>query len=255
MAVMKGQAWNVVETLKEPTHGPLELTRRARLCVWDDLVEIPVVRPMRVPSAELRRRQDAEEVRRDAAAAADQEPDSANASANATDDPKHPRVPAGMDISAARPAPPLALPASTRFDLATSPASPSPPPPSTSANALPAIGETSPFPTPHAAPLPPHLATRPPRSRTRFSYDGPRRDLQQQQQRRRNRSFSTARGDVADHRDDDEREDDDGNEEDDDDGDLGFGGAAQRESQQTVRRVIVERIEMVKTRNPVFTWC
>ena len=58
IAVMKGQAWNVVETLKMVDHGPLELTRRARVCVWDDLVEVPVAVPMRVPSAEMRRRND-----------------------------------------------------------------------------------------------------------------------------------------------------------------------------------------------------
>ncbi|KAF2456263.1 SNF2 family N-terminal domain-containing protein [Lineolata rhizophorae] len=57
IAVMKGQAWNVVETLKTPDHGPLELTRRARVCVWDDLVDIPVAVPLRVPSQEMRRRQ------------------------------------------------------------------------------------------------------------------------------------------------------------------------------------------------------
>lgn len=55
MAVMKGQAWNVVETLKTPDHGPLELTRRAKVCVWDDLVDVPVAVPMRATSAELRR--------------------------------------------------------------------------------------------------------------------------------------------------------------------------------------------------------
>ncbi|KAK6827923.1 phosphatidylinositol 3 [Apiospora arundinis] len=33
MAVMKGQAWNVVETLKTADHGPLELTRRVKVCV------------------------------------------------------------------------------------------------------------------------------------------------------------------------------------------------------------------------------
>lgn len=55
IAVMKGQAWNVVETLKTPDHGPLELTRRAKVCVWDDLVDVPVAVPMRAPSAEMRR--------------------------------------------------------------------------------------------------------------------------------------------------------------------------------------------------------
>lgn len=56
IAVMKGQAWNVLETLKTPDHGPLELTRRARVCVWDDLVDIPVATPLRAPSVEARRR-------------------------------------------------------------------------------------------------------------------------------------------------------------------------------------------------------
>ncbi|KAJ5679190.1 hypothetical protein N7462_007434 [Penicillium macrosclerotiorum] len=57
IAVMKGQAWNVVETLKQPDHGPLELTRRTRVCVWDDLVDVPVAIPMRAPSMDTQRRQ------------------------------------------------------------------------------------------------------------------------------------------------------------------------------------------------------
>ncbi|KAJ4300433.1 Phosphatidylinositol 4-kinase LSB6 [Collariella sp. IMI 366227] len=60
IAVMKGQAWNVVETLKTPDHGPLELTRRPKVCVWDDLVDVPVAVPMRAASAEMRRRATAE---------------------------------------------------------------------------------------------------------------------------------------------------------------------------------------------------
>lgn len=56
IAVMKGQAWNVVETLKQSDHGPLELTRRTRVCVWDDLVDIPVAIPLRAPSQEPSRR-------------------------------------------------------------------------------------------------------------------------------------------------------------------------------------------------------
>ena len=55
---MKGQAWNVVETLKTNDHGPLELTRRARAYVWDDIVEIPVAVPLRISPAETRRRRD-----------------------------------------------------------------------------------------------------------------------------------------------------------------------------------------------------
>ncbi|KAL4941258.1 hypothetical protein BDV06DRAFT_212797 [Aspergillus oleicola] len=55
IAVMKGQAWNVVETLKQPDHGPLELTRRTRVCVWDDLVDVPVAIPLCGPSTEAQR--------------------------------------------------------------------------------------------------------------------------------------------------------------------------------------------------------
>jgi len=60
IAVMKGQAWNVVETLKTADHGPLELTRRTRVCVWDDLVDVPVAVPMerRPVSTELRQKTD-----------------------------------------------------------------------------------------------------------------------------------------------------------------------------------------------------
>lgn len=51
---MKGQAWNVVETLKDKA-GPLELTRRTRVCVWDDLQDIPYALPLRESSDEMRR--------------------------------------------------------------------------------------------------------------------------------------------------------------------------------------------------------
>lgn len=34
IAVLKGQAFNVLETLKTPDQGPLELTRRARVHIW-----------------------------------------------------------------------------------------------------------------------------------------------------------------------------------------------------------------------------
>lgn len=41
-AVMKGQAFNVVETLKCPEQGPLELVRRTRVMVFDDEMDVPV---------------------------------------------------------------------------------------------------------------------------------------------------------------------------------------------------------------------
>lgn len=36
-------------------------------------------------------------------------------------------------------------------------------------------------------------------------------------------------------------------------GDLGYAAAEDREGNQ--RKVIVERLETVKSKNPVFTWC
>lgn len=53
---MKGQAWNVLEVLKASDQGPLELTRRARVYVWDDIVELPIALPLHPPSDEMRRR-------------------------------------------------------------------------------------------------------------------------------------------------------------------------------------------------------
>ncbi|KAF8968196.1 phosphatidyl inositol kinase [Entomortierella lignicola] len=40
MAVMKGQGWNVVETLKNLEHGPMDLCRRVALVVWDEEVTL-----------------------------------------------------------------------------------------------------------------------------------------------------------------------------------------------------------------------
>lgn len=41
LAVLKGQAFNVVEILKLSYAGPLELTRRENLLVWDDIMSMP----------------------------------------------------------------------------------------------------------------------------------------------------------------------------------------------------------------------
>ncbi|KAK6346759.1 phosphatidyl inositol kinase [Orbilia brochopaga] len=60
LAVLKGQAFNIVETLKSPDQGPLELTRRTRVHVWDDEMDIPVAVPLTVPSSEARLRNHAE---------------------------------------------------------------------------------------------------------------------------------------------------------------------------------------------------
>ncbi|KAF8844727.1 hypothetical protein BDN67DRAFT_674395 [Paxillus ammoniavirescens] len=40
LAVIKGQAYNIVESLKHADEGPLELTRRTKALVWDDEIEI-----------------------------------------------------------------------------------------------------------------------------------------------------------------------------------------------------------------------
>ncbi|CAO3566180.1 unnamed protein product [Mortierella alpina] len=42
MAVMKGQGWNIVETLKNLDHGPMDLCRRVALVVWDEEVTLDV---------------------------------------------------------------------------------------------------------------------------------------------------------------------------------------------------------------------
>lgn len=49
LAVLKGQAWNVLETLKQPDQGPLELCRRQRVLVNDEEMEVPVAVPMTIP--------------------------------------------------------------------------------------------------------------------------------------------------------------------------------------------------------------
>ncbi|KAJ3517217.1 hypothetical protein NLJ89_g658 [Agrocybe chaxingu] len=41
LAVIKGQAWNIVQSLRHADEGPLELTRRTKALVWDDEIEVP----------------------------------------------------------------------------------------------------------------------------------------------------------------------------------------------------------------------
>lgn len=41
LAVLKGQAWNIVQSLRHSDEGPLELTRRQKVLIWDDEVELP----------------------------------------------------------------------------------------------------------------------------------------------------------------------------------------------------------------------
>ncbi|KAL9117005.1 MAG: hypothetical protein Q9187_006464 [Circinaria calcarea] len=232
IAVMKGQAWNVVETLKTPDHGPLELTRRTRVCVWDDVVEIPVAIPLRVPSAELRRRTDAglghteEEEEMDISAA--------NNSASTND---HDLI----ELSLSNPE----LPNPNRFDLSRNPSSSD-------------LGQTY-----HKSGSPAvvdgatvkfsddvfqakgglngqALRPGPIRSKSRLSFEGHRR-RNSVGNHRKTFSFSR-RGSAPFLYDGDDLE-----------GDLGYAAAEGMERSQ--RKVIIERLETVKSQNPVFTWC
>ena len=225
IAVMKGQAWNVVETLKLADHGPLELTRRARVCVWDDLVDVPIATPMRMPSAEMRRRHDLS-----AQKDLDEEMDIS-----------------AVNNSAPQPdllgfaSPPADLPNPNRFELASprmsedasdfqSPGSP--PEVINGGNTL-KNGQV-------------RFSDRPKmsHSRNRMSYDGPARSPPSTLRAHTRRfSFSArSRGAAQILYDGDDLE-----------GDLGYSAAEGMEGNQ--RKVIVERLETVKSKNPVFTWC
>lgn len=230
IAVMKGQAWNVVETLKTPDHGPLELTRRARVCVWDDLVDIPVAIPMRASSTEVRRRGDVElgsdpaEEEMDISAANDSGPK-----------PQHDLLGLSSPVND--------LPNPNRFDLTHE----------ESASDADRFGPESPATVQgvmmdHDAQGQDLQRSRskperpgPPRSRTRASYETHRKQASSGSTRRRY-SYSNRHGSSAFLDDPDDLE-----------GDLGYAAAEGMEGHQ--RKVIVERLETVKSKNPVFTWC
>jgi phosphatidylinositol 4-kinase type 2 len=244
LAVMKGQAWNVVETLKTPDHGPLELTRRARVCVWDDLVDVPVVVPLRTPVVDARKRQAVDRGGIDILNEHEE-----------------------MDISAARASAPqpqhdlLSMPSPKSENPQGNPFNVSRQPSATDVReSLDINGPLSPndiqsFNT-HTSP-PKELPNRnsgsyfaPQRPSThaqksRMSYDEPRRWQGPSGNRHHNqRRFSLG----GSHRRNSNPFLDEG-----DDGDLGYAAAEDRERMR--KRVIVERLEPVKSKNPVFTWC
>ncbi|KAJ9629612.1 Phosphatidylinositol 4-kinase LSB6 [Taxawa tesnikishii (nom. ined.)] len=202
IAVMKGQAWNVVETLKTPDHGPLELTRRARVCVWDDLIEIPVALPMRVPSAEMRRKQTQAIPKKSSNIMEEDEMDISAAYASAPQ-PNHDLL--GLGDHA---------PQANRFNMSRQNSS-NDVRPSEDSNGPLSPSSVQGFTFEAGKEV---RSSRPGfmRSRTRLSYEEPRHLF-------------------------------------DDLGDLGYAAAEDQEGNR--RKVIVERIEMVKSRNPVFTWC
>ena len=216
IAVMKGQAWNVVETLKTSDHGPLELTRRTRVCVWDDLVDIPVAIPMRTPSAEIRRQR--ENVMRREIEEEEMDISAANASLAHTQ----------TDLLGS----PTELPNPNRFDLTRN----------DSASDLAHFKNTDPPSTVDAPTLERSITieeSKPmrsgkPKGKSRLSLDRGRRG------HRRNSSSGKFGNIFLTDADDLE-------------GDLGYSAAEGMEGNQ--RKVIQERLETVKTRNPVFTWC
>jgi phosphatidylinositol 4-kinase type 2 len=235
IAVMKGQAWNVVETLKTPDHGPLELTRRARVCVWDDLVEIPIVVPLRAPSAEMRRKQQQRERQRPGAR--DEEMDITALSTP----PQKPVSDLVMN------SPPLELAKENRFNLSRE---------SSSMDVhdrqenmrgplSPATVQSVPW-SARAITDPPSLAGHTngrPSHRPRMSYEETQRRGEGDHRRHHRRYSLTAarRGrEVMFEGDEDE-------------GDLGY--AANEDLEGNRKMVIVERLEMVKGKNPVFSWC
>ncbi len=235
IAVMKGQAWNVVETLKQDDHGPLELTRRTRVCVWDDLVDVPVAIPMRMPSTEMHRkprRYDQQE-EMDIGASYASAPPGRQA-------PVH-------DLLGS---PTMELPNPNRFDLTREDSAadlsfmPGEEGPASPVNisgfdtmdfakeARNSLG--------NSASLPPRPAMK---NKNRFSFEFPRRDTTSRTSTRRQRSMSTRSG----------KQPPIVYEGDDLEGDLGYAAASDME--QHKRKVIVERLETIKGKQPVFTWC
>ena len=232
--MMKGQAWNVVETLKTPDHGPLELTRRTRVCVWDDIVDVPVAIPLRPPSAEMRRRADAG-LRRSEEEEEEMDISVANASA-----------PAKQNDLIEFSMPNSELPNPNRFDLSrilsssdlgqqyNGAASPV-----TIAGIRRMSSDDSPT-SKYGVKAP---VNRPGamRSRTRVSFE---------EQRRRGSANGPLRTASISFRQNGTPFLYNG---DDLEGDLGYAAAEGMEGNQ--RKVIMERLETVKSKNPVFTWC
>jgi phosphatidylinositol 4-kinase type 2 len=223
IAVMKGQAWNVVETLKMQDHGPLELTRRARVCVWDDIVEIPIAVPLRTPSADMRNKQPSGRSQR-----LEEEHEEMDITAVSTP-PQKPQADLLLH------SPPLDTARENRFNL------------SRDSSSLDVRRPNNDGPTSPATANGVHWSSRNtsdlndgrPAHRTRVSYDAPRQNHHEARRHHRRLSL-THRRDMDEYGSEDE-------------GDLGY--AANEDNEGNRKKVIVERLEMVKGRNPVFTWC
>ena len=265
IAVMKGQAWNVVETLKQPDHGPLELTRRMRVCVWDDLVDIPVAIPMRTPSVETARLKHAAKELRNRQQMDEQQEEM--------------DIGVGMYDQSQSSAPPdlllesptSELPNPNRFELTRGDESFT-----GDLGRVSEDGENSNFFEP-SSPVSErgnydfvandrtrkeakvnlsqslHTPSRP-KHKARFSFDFSRSAVSGQHEPspamggsgRRPRAMSSRSG-MRNYRATETFYDDDL------EGDLGYSAAQDMEGR--TRKVIVERLEAVKSKNPVFTWC
>lgn len=209
IAVMKGQAWNVVETLKQPDHGPLELTRRTRVCVWDDLVDVPVAIPMRAPSTDAGRRQ-ASNYDYD-----EEEEMDIGAAVSSTADNNHDLL--GLESA------PTDLPNPNRFELNRGPLDRDSPGGSATLNDG-------------------YFARRTGEGAYARSLDGwPEQAHRPAQSHKHGGSVSFRVPHINTFGSDDLE------------GDLGYAAAEGMEGNQ--RKVIVERLEAVKSKNPVFTWC
>lgn len=287
MAVMKGQAWNVVETLKTPDHGPLELTRRNRVHVWDDLVDIPVAVPLARASEEMRRRAAAlnmidnqrrslqpkptqprniaeEEEEMDISSAL-QQPSTTNGDLLGITGTSLPETQISNNrFNHSRQNSAHEIPQSKLLNSSSSPEEQVPPnstllPPSTKRPPIPTRSRTggngnktgksqshhpsSDIPrTSKSQFSPPPAPTR--HHNRRFSLNFTSSAAAFSSSRRRSSSLSRGGGlGGYGHAHDEDL----------DDGDLGYAATAEREG--ALRKVIVERLEMVKTRAPVFQWC
>ncbi|EEH23107.1 hypothetical protein PABG_05318 [Paracoccidioides brasiliensis Pb03] len=227
IAVMKGQAWNVVETLKQPDHGPLELTRRTRVCVWDDLVDIPVAIPLHVPSAEMQRRQELvrEQEEMDISVAISSDSSTHRDLLNLSSPTNELPNPNRFELSRDR----VSVESSSRVEGAGSPTSLG----DFAYRSFDGAGEDD-------RDLAASWASVPARSTGGRS--GPKLFVEAKRVHRKNLSLPQRRGSNAMMFGGDDLE-----------GDLGYAAAEEMEGNE--RKVIVERLEAVKSKNPVFTWC
>ncbi|KAG0637735.1 phosphatidylinositol 3 and 4-kinase-domain-containing protein [Tuber brumale] len=253
IAVLKGQAFNVVETLKTPDQGPLELTRRTRVHVWDDEMEVPIAVPLRVPTtSDTRHRRErdlergfSEQVEMDIGAAASSAPLSREIDILGLGlSPPRYEIPSSVRLGISRT---TSIGSSNGGELSdqqsalipSSPQSPAEPTVSKSPTGRAGVRNGAP-----SSPRPQRLDHK---SFDAGSRSGPSRrkdapGLLDPRRRRFSLTGGLGGGPPRNVYNDDDAE-----------GDLGYSAVGGSEGAQ--RKVIVERLEAVKSRNPVFTWC